>query len=162
MALPGDLHLWCVRPHPSGAPKGVAVCKDRRGETRPGIPGGVGRRRPLGSSVGAGLRPAPCPRFSRWLYSKWQPKWRNWQTRATQNRVPSGLWGRVPPSAPLDYKGRPRALETNPVSLWKPGLLLPGAYGTIRTMSSRLLRFLIGVALGIGLGLGYAWRIQPV
>ena len=29
-------------------------------------------------------------------------------------------------------------------------------------MSSRLLRFLIGVALGIGLGLGYAWRIQPV
>jgi hypothetical protein len=29
-------------------------------------------------------------------------------------------------------------------------------------MSSRLLRFLIGVALGLVLGLGYAWRIQPV
>jgi len=40
--------------------------------------------------------------------------------------------------------------------------LLPGAYGTIRTMSSRLLRFLIGLALGVVLGLGYAWRIQPV
>ena len=41
-------------------------------------------------------------------------------------------------------------------------MLLPGAYGTIRTMSSRLLRFLIGLALGVVLGLGYAWRIQPV
>ena len=40
--------------------------------------------------------------------------------------------------------------------------MLPGAYGTIRTMSSRLLRFLIGLALGVVLGLGYAWRIQPV
>jgi len=40
--------------------------------------------------------------------------------------------------------------------------LLRGAYGTIRTMSSRLLRFLIGLALGVVLGLGYAWRIQPV
>jgi hypothetical protein len=29
-------------------------------------------------------------------------------------------------------------------------------------MSSRPLRFLIGLALGIVLGLGYAWRIQPV
>ena len=29
-------------------------------------------------------------------------------------------------------------------------------------MSSRLLRFLIGLALGVVLGLGYAWRIQPV
>jgi len=29
-------------------------------------------------------------------------------------------------------------------------------------MSSRLLRFLIGAALGVVLGLGYAWRIQPV
>ena len=40
--------------------------------------------------------------------------------------------------------------------------MFPGAYGTIRTMSSRLLRFLIGAALGVVLGLGYAWRIQPV
>ena len=29
-------------------------------------------------------------------------------------------------------------------------------------MSSRVARFLIGLALGIVLGLGYAWRIQPV
>lgn len=29
-------------------------------------------------------------------------------------------------------------------------------------MSSRFLRFLIGLALGVALGLGYAWRIQPV
>lgn len=29
-------------------------------------------------------------------------------------------------------------------------------------MSSRLARFLIGLALGLALGLGYAWRIQPV
>src|SRR5512141_3104234 len=28
-----------------------------------------------------------------------QPKWRNRQTRTTQNRVPSGLWVRFPPSA---------------------------------------------------------------
>ena len=40
--------------------------------------------------------------------------------------------------------------------------MLPGAYGTIRTMSPRVLRFLIGLALGVVLGLGYAWRIQPV
>jgi len=40
--------------------------------------------------------------------------------------------------------------------------LLPGAYGTIRTMSPRLLRFLIGLVLGLVVGLGYAWRIQPV
>jgi len=30
------------------------------------------------------------------------------------------------------------------------------------TMPSRPLRFLIGLALGVVLGLGYAWRIQPV
>jgi hypothetical protein len=29
-------------------------------------------------------------------------------------------------------------------------------------MSSRLWRFVIGLALGLALGLGYAWRIQPV
>jgi hypothetical protein len=29
-------------------------------------------------------------------------------------------------------------------------------------MSSRVLRFLIGAALGLVLGLGYAWRVQPV
>jgi hypothetical protein len=29
-------------------------------------------------------------------------------------------------------------------------------------MSSRSLRFLIGLALGVVFGLGYAWRIQPV
>jgi hypothetical protein len=29
-------------------------------------------------------------------------------------------------------------------------------------MSPRLLRFLIGLAFGLVLGLGYAWRIQPV
>ena len=40
--------------------------------------------------------------------------------------------------------------------------MLPGAYGTIRTMSPRVLRFLIGLALGVVLGLGYAWQIQPV
>src|SRR5512146_678062 len=28
-----------------------------------------------------------------------KPKWRNRQTRTTQNRVPSGLWVRFPPSA---------------------------------------------------------------
>ena len=27
------------------------------------------------------------------------PKWRNWQTRATQNRVPTGMRVRFPPSA---------------------------------------------------------------
>ena len=27
------------------------------------------------------------------------PKWRNRQTRTTQNRVPSGMWVRFPPSA---------------------------------------------------------------
>jgi hypothetical protein len=30
------------------------------------------------------------------------------------------------------------------------------------TMPSRPVRFLIGLALGVVLGLGYAWRIQPV
>ena len=47
------------------------------------------------------------------------PKWRNWQTRTTQTRVPSGVWVRFPPSAlviplekddfpakQLDYKPR--------------------------------------------------------
>ena len=29
-------------------------------------------------------------------------------------------------------------------------------------MSPRVLRFLIGLALGVVLGLGYAWQIQPV
>jgi hypothetical protein len=29
-------------------------------------------------------------------------------------------------------------------------------------MSPRVVRFLIGLALGMALGLGYAWRIQPV
>jgi hypothetical protein len=29
-------------------------------------------------------------------------------------------------------------------------------------MPARLLRFLIGLALGLVLGLGYAWRVQPV
>ena len=29
------------------------------------------------------------------------PKWRNWQTRTTQTRVPSGVWVRFPPSAPF-------------------------------------------------------------
>jgi hypothetical protein len=29
-------------------------------------------------------------------------------------------------------------------------------------MSSRALRFLLGAALGLVVGLGYAWRIQPV
>ena len=29
------------------------------------------------------------------------PKWRNWQTRTTQNRVPSGVRVRLPPSALL-------------------------------------------------------------
>ena len=28
-----------------------------------------------------------------------KPKWRNWQTRTTQTRVPSGVWVRFPPSA---------------------------------------------------------------
>jgi hypothetical protein len=28
------------------------------------------------------------------------PEWRNWQTRTTQNRVPSGMWVQFPPSAP--------------------------------------------------------------
>src|SRR5574340_61713 len=32
------------------------------------------------------------------------PKWRNWQTRTTQNRVPSGLWVRFPPSALYNSK----------------------------------------------------------
>jgi hypothetical protein len=27
------------------------------------------------------------------------PEWRNWQTRTTQNRVPQGVWVRLPPSA---------------------------------------------------------------
>jgi hypothetical protein len=36
-------------------------------------------------------------------YTSNQPKWRNWQTRATQNRVPSGVWVRLPPSASDDY-----------------------------------------------------------
>ena len=27
------------------------------------------------------------------------PKWRNWQTRTTQTRVPPGVWVRFPPSA---------------------------------------------------------------
>ena len=31
------------------------------------------------------------------------PEWRNWQTRTTQNRVPSGVWVRFPPSAQKDY-----------------------------------------------------------
>lgn len=31
-----------------------------------------------------------------------------------------------------------------------------------RTMSPRLARFLIGLVIGLALGLGYAWRIQPV
>jgi hypothetical protein len=29
-------------------------------------------------------------------------------------------------------------------------------------MSPRLVRFLIGLVLGVALGLGYAWRVQPV
>jgi len=40
--------------------------------------------------------------------------------------------------------------------------LLPGGCGTIRSMSSRWVRFLIGLALGVVIGLGYAWRVQPV
>ncbi len=33
-----------------------------------------------------------------------QPKWRNWQTRTTQTRVPSGVWVRFPPSALLEIE----------------------------------------------------------
>ena len=33
------------------------------------------------------------------VYSLHLPKWRNRQTRATQNRVPTGMWVRFPPSA---------------------------------------------------------------
>jgi hypothetical protein len=29
-------------------------------------------------------------------YSTFAPVWRNWQTRSTQNRVPSGVWVRPP------------------------------------------------------------------
>lgn len=32
-------------------------------------------------------------------YNPSEPKWRNWQTRATQNRIPSGVRVQVPPSA---------------------------------------------------------------
>jgi hypothetical protein len=37
--------------------------------------------------------------------SQQQPKWRNRQTRTTQNRVPSGMWVRFPPSAHLPDTG---------------------------------------------------------
>ena len=40
-----------------------------------------------------------------------EPRWRNWYTRTTQNRVPSGLRVQVPPAAPNeidipDFKSR--------------------------------------------------------
>jgi hypothetical protein len=35
------------------------------------------------------------------------PKWRNWQTRTTQTRVPSGVWVRFPPSAHVTPEPNP-------------------------------------------------------
>jgi hypothetical protein len=32
--------------------------------------------------------------------SRTKGEWRNWYTRATQNRVPYGLWVQVPPRPP--------------------------------------------------------------
>jgi hypothetical protein len=29
------------------------------------------------------------------------PEWWNWQTRSTQNAMPSGVWVRIPPQVPL-------------------------------------------------------------
>src|SRR5512139_3429632 len=40
-----------------------------------------------------------------------KPEWRNRQTRTTQNRVPSGVWVRFPPSAHSDYSTRPLSPE---------------------------------------------------
>ena len=44
------------------------------------------------------------------------PKWRNRQTRTTQNRVPSGMWVRFPPSAPKSPSNVGGALAYSPRS----------------------------------------------
>src|SRR5512143_3831864 len=51
------------------------------------------------------------------------PKWRNRQTRTTQNRVPSGLWVRFPPSALTGIISCPPAAAGE---RRVPGMMSPG------------------------------------
>jgi hypothetical protein len=102
----------------------------------------------------------------RLAYTCRAPKWRNWQTRATQNRVPPGMWVRLPPSASGDYStGGPASIFTV-----RAGFLVAACTALWHNASLRRIlnqmgttsRILLGLALGLVIGLLYGWVIRPV
>lgn len=50
--------------------------------------------------------------------------WRNWFTRTTQNRIPSGLWVRVPPCPQMTFRSRTKPYNWNPKLAYAVGLLV--------------------------------------
>jgi hypothetical protein len=54
-------------------------------------------------------------------YTRCRPKWRNWQTRRTQNPVPFGEWGFDSPLRHLGASGLPTAMCSVAVGVGEHG-----------------------------------------
>ena len=91
------------------------------------------------------------------------PKWRNWQTRTTQTRVPSGVWVRPPPSALfyLCHLLKPPELYSPAVGRANGRVAWATFFCAVRTPLRYFVFLLLGLAVGIGLGLYLGWVTWP-